>query len=121
FLQAVEPSDVKVQADGKAGGPAIIRVTGGGGDFLSLAKGVNSTLMPSVPLVYTVDYVLEPGKQYVKIVVTINNPTDSDALFNLSIPFGFITLLGEGQHLFVPGKAGFDMRFRIDQIYADYA
>jgi hypothetical protein len=116
FLQAVEPSKVEVAADGKDGTPAIIRVTGEGGDFLSLVNSINDLLIPPVKTQYSVDYILEPGKQYLKIVVTLTNVDTREAQFPLAIPFGFITLLGEGQRLFVPGEGGFDLRFFLEDV-----
>ncbi|MBI3183135.1 MAG: carboxypeptidase regulatory-like domain-containing protein [Myxococcales bacterium] len=116
FLEAIEPEKVEIADDGR-GGAARIRVFGKGGDFLSLTKSVNDIVLPA-PFDYQVDYILEPGKQYLKIVTTIANPDKTKAAgFPLAIPFGFITLMGEGQRLFVPGKAGFDMRFRLDEVY----
>lgn len=117
FLEAIEPSKVEVVADGSAGGAAIVRVSGKGGEFLSLAKSINDLVLPA-GCDYQVDYILEPGKQYLKIVTTIIN-TDKEKTvgFPLVVPFGLITLLGEGQRLFVPGKAGYDMRFRLEELY----
>ncbi len=118
FLQAFEPSKVEVAADGSDGGPAILRVTGKAGDFLSIVKPANGTLIPPVDFTYTVDYILAPGAAYLKIVCTLRNDGSTDALFPVTIPFGFIALLGEGQHLFVPGKAGYDARFQLeDNVY----
>ncbi len=115
FLQAIEPSKVAVLQDGSEGGAAIIRVSGQGANFLSLTKPITSVVLPERPLDYTCDYVLEPGKQYVKIVVTLTNTQPQPANFPITIPFGFVTLLGEGQRLFVPGQAGFDMRFHLEE------
>ncbi len=121
FLQAFEPSKVEVVADGSDGGPAQLRVTGKSGDFLSIVRPANGTLIPQVDFTYTVDYILEPGASYLKIVCTLTNDSPTDALFPVSIPFGFITLLGDGQHLFVPGKAGYDTRFELeDHIYPTF-
>jgi hypothetical protein len=118
FLQAVEPSKVEITADGSDGGPAIIRVSGRSGDFLSMLKNINNLVLPSGGLDYAVEYILEPGKQYLKIVTTVTNPsTTQPASFALSVPFGFVTLLSEGQNLFVPGQAGFDMRFHLEEVY----
>ena len=118
FLQAVEPSKVEVLSDGTGGTAAVIRVSGGSGNFLSILNGLNDVVIPKVPLSYTVDYTLEPGKSYLKIVVTMNNlDANSPALFPIQVPFGFVSLLGEGQDLFVPGQAGFDIRFRLDEVY----
>ncbi|MBM4381187.1 MAG: hypothetical protein FJ086_18090, partial [Deltaproteobacteria bacterium] len=118
FLQAIEPTKVEVAADGSDGKAAVVRVSGVSGDFVSIARPLNETVIPQVPLSYTVDYVLEPGKQYLKIAVTMKNEAKDGraASFPLSIPFGFITLLGEGQRLFVPGEPGFDMRYYLEEV-----
>lgn len=121
FLEAMEPSKVEVAADGSDGGPAIIRVTGDGNQFLSLAKGINSLILNNAKLSYQVDYVLEPGKQYVKAVATVKNDGKVPISFGVDVPTGFITLLGAGQKLFVPGKAGYDMRFRLEEVYSQPA
>ena len=121
LLEAMEPTKVEIVADGKQGGPAIVRVTGEGGEFLSMAKTVNDLVL-TAPLQYRVDYILEPGKQYVKAEVTVTNPeTNGPAQFPIEVPTGFITMLGAGQKLFVPGLAGYDMRFRLDEVYAKKA
>lgn len=118
FLTAIEPSKVEVLKDGGDGGPAIIRVSGTSGNFLSLIKALTDVVDPKQKLDYTCDYILEPGKQYLKIVTTVKNPTSTDAAWGLAVPFGFVTLLGEGQRLFVPGQAGFDMRYHLeDTVY----
>jgi hypothetical protein len=117
FLKAIEPEKVEVAEDG-SGGRAVIRVSGRGGDFLSLTKSINDVVIGKGPIAYQVDYILEPGKQYLKLVTTIINTSKTDSVnFPLAIPFGYITLLGEGQRLFVPGKAGYDMRYRLDEVY----
>ncbi len=116
FLQAVEPTRVEVSADGSDGKAAIIKVSGEGGDFLSLVNSINDLLIPPVKTQYSVEYILEPGKQYLKIVVTLTNVDTREAQFPLAIPFGFITLLGEGQRLFVPGEGGFDLRFFLEDV-----
>lgn len=115
FLQAIEPSKVEVLQDGSEGGAAIVRVSGQGANFISLTKSISSVVLPERPLDYTCDYILEPGKQYLKIVVTLTNNQAQLANFPVTIPFGFVTLLGEGQRLFVPGQAGFDMRFHLEE------
>lgn len=116
FLEAIEPEKVEVVADGKDGKAAILRVSGHGADFISITRAVNDTILPKFPLDFTVDYILEPGKQYLKIQVSIKNPDPARAAgFALAVPFGFVVLLGEGQKLFVP-EAGFDMRFHLDEV-----
>ncbi len=119
FLHAVEPSKVEVLADGSDGQAAKLRVSGGGGEFISIVKEINDSLnlVPKANLEYTVDYILEPGKQYLKIVTTITNKDTKDATYGAVIPFGFVTLLGEGQRLFLPNEAGFDVRFHLEEVY----
>ncbi len=116
FLTAIEPS--KVEAITADDGTAKIVVSGRSGSFISVVNAITDVVYPKDPLEYSVEYQLEPGKQYLKIVTTVTNPNETDVGFPLSIPFGFITLLGEGQRLFVPGQAGFDMRFHLeDTVY----
>ncbi|MBX5483503.1 MAG: hypothetical protein IRZ16_16905, partial [Myxococcaceae bacterium] len=121
FLEAMEPSKVEVVADGSDGKAAVIRVSGEGDQFLTLAKGINALVLNDAKLTYQVDYVLEPGAQYVKAVATVKNAGTEAVGFPVDVPVGFITLLGAGQKLFVPGKAGYDMRFRLDEVYAQPA
>ncbi len=45
FLQALAPERVVIVSDGSDGGPAIIRVTGYAGDFLTLIRGLNEQLI----------------------------------------------------------------------------
>lgn len=117
FLTALEPAKVEVVADGSDGKAAIVRVSGRSGSFISLVKAFTEVVDPKQPLDFSCDYILEPGKQYLKIVVTVTNPGPQEVSWGLNVPFGFVTLLGEGQRLFVPGKAGFDMRFHLEDVY----
>ncbi len=122
FLEAMEPSKVEVVEDGTQGDRAVVRVSGKGNQFLSLATSISELVLNDAELTYQVDYILERGKQYVVAEVTISNQSkDKAAQFPLEVPTGFITLLGAGQKLFVPGKAGYDMRFRLDEVYAQPA
>ena len=45
FLAGLNPSRISVTADGSDGGAARLQVTGYGGDFLTMAKGLNGFLM----------------------------------------------------------------------------
>lgn len=117
FLLGIEPSKVEIIADGSDGKAAIIRVSGGGADVISIAYSINDLIFPNKDLGFQVDYVLEPGKAYLKAVVTLTNNDKTPAGFPAPLPFGFVTLLGEGQRLFVPGEAGFDMRFHLEDVY----
>ncbi len=122
FLEAMEPSKVEVVEDGTTSDRAVVRVSGKGNQFLSLATSINDVVLGNAELAYQVDYILERGKQYVVAEVTIfNESKDKPAQFPLEVPTGFISLLGAGQKLFVPGVAGYDMRFRLDEVYAQPA
>lgn len=97
FLQALVPEAVEVVADGADGGAAIVRVSGAGGDFLSLTKALNQAVLnshdlPDNPLdVFDVDklvgdpqigyeifYELPPDAKYVRLRVRLTNLTDAD-------------------------------------------
>jgi hypothetical protein len=95
FLTAVEPSSVDVVNDAETGIAKIV-VSGGSGAFISVTKAITDLVFPKEELTYTCEYILEPGKQYLKLVTTVTNPGTEPVTFPLSIPFGFITLLGEG-------------------------
>ena len=53
FLEAIEPSEVAILSDGSLG-PAVIRVSGKGAEFLSLTKTINDVVV-NQPLDYHVD------------------------------------------------------------------
>lgn len=117
FLEAMEPQRVSVERDGSDGGAAVILVEGDGSQFLSLAKSFNELVLNGARLSYQIRYILEPGKSYVKAEVAVLNNGAVDVGFPIDVPVGYITLLGASQKLFVPGKAGYDMRFRLDEVY----
>ena len=134
-------------ADGNDGRAAQIMVTGVGGDLLEMVALLNTSLVMPSDLQLTQVYSLEPGKHYVTIQTTIKNtstgahpfpyvdPTQLDDLLgsdasviipagqtitsiSLSAPLGQFPLLGGEQKLFVPGVAGFNVRFAITDSYA---
>lgn len=101
FLQALVPDAVEVVADGRDGGAAVVRVSGSGGDFLSLTKSLNQAVLNSHELPpglldvldpdnldgapqigYEVLYELEPEARHVRIRVRLTNLTDE----TLAIP-----------------------------------
>lgn len=101
FLQALVPEQVDIVNDGSDGETAIVRVSGNGGDFLSLTKSLNQAVLNSHELEggllgildpenldgdpkigYEVFYELAPGARYVRIRVRMTNNTDEA----LSIP-----------------------------------
>lgn len=107
FLQALEPDQVEVLADGSDGGPARVRVSGSGADFLSLTKALNRALLNShelegagltglfdveglseVPqLAYEIVYELAPDTRYVRLTTKMTNITDGE----LALPLPDIT------------------------------
>ena len=99
FVEALVPDDVRVHRSGADGGPAVVRVTGYGGNFLTLTRTLNHVILnshelPDDPLDalninnlvgdpklrYQVDYSLSPGKRFVDIKVRVENLSD-DVLY----------------------------------------
>lgn len=144
FLEAVATDQVEIVSDGSDGGPAIVRASGFGGDFLTLVGLLNRAATGShtdyqnadsdPALRYENDFILEPGKRYVTIRFRVRNLTDrtvtfpgSDAttllrllgldLEGFTLPLGDISLFGDTSAPFVPG-AGFDLRRSLDRAFA---
>ena len=125
--------------DGADGGPAEILVTGVAGDLFEMVSLLNTGLVFPSDLTMSQLYKLEPGKRYVTIETTIKNtatgahpfpylqPSQLDNLLGMSVPgiaslqlsapLGQFPLLGGEQSLFVPGVAGFNVRFGIEDTY----
>jgi hypothetical protein len=139
FFTVIDPTEVRVTADGADGGPAEVTVTGTGGDLFQMVALINTGLVHPQDLEFKQVYRLEPGKKYVTIETSIKNagagmhpfpffdPTQLDALLGkdipgignlqLSVPIGQLPLLGGEQTIFTPGAAGFNVRFAIDESY----
>jgi hypothetical protein len=139
FFTVIDPTEVRVTADGSDGGPAEVTVTGTGGDLFQMVALINTGLVHPQDLEFKQVYRLEPGKKYVTIETTIKNvgagthpfpfldPTQLDALLGqdipgigqlqLSVAIGQLPLLGGEQTIFTPGAAGFNVRFAIDDSY----
>lgn len=130
------------RADGSDGGPARVAVVGQGGDLLQLAALLVAGVLFPPSLDFTVVYSLEPGKDYVAIETSIRNHTtgahplpylDPQELaqqlpgipmldqIQLSVPFGHLLLFGGEQKMFAPGTTGFNVRFGIEDSYANSA
>jgi hypothetical protein len=91
FLEAQVPEKIEVLSDGSDGGPAQVRVSGQGGDFLTMTKALNQAILNShniedltqllVPdnlngapkMTFSTIYELAPGDQHVKIRTTMTN------------------------------------------------
>jgi hypothetical protein len=138
LFEVIEPTEIRVTADGSDGGPAEITVTGKGGDLLQLAALLVAALLFPANLDFEVVYSLAPGKDYVEIRTSIIN-NDSGAhplpyldpaaianqlpgipgldMIQLSVPFGALLLFGGEQKMFAPGDIGFNVRFGIEDSY----
>ncbi|HEY5951350.1 MAG TPA: carboxypeptidase-like regulatory domain-containing protein, partial [Kofleriaceae bacterium] len=139
FFTAIDPTDVKVTADGSDGNAAEVTVSGTGGDLFQMTNILNTALLSPATLHFEQKYKLEPGKRYVTIETTIKNtapgqhpfpfldPTQLNGLLGqyipdigtiqLSVPFGQLPLFGGEQTIFTPGVAGFNVRFAIEDSY----
>lgn len=118
--------DVTIVADGSDGGPAIVRVAGGSGVFLEALSILRSDLLarlfPGVDFDFRIetDYILEPGKPYVRIKSTayrlgedVPEPnTEALALPPVtgSVPI-FTTILGDKAQDLEPGIMAGDFLF----------
>ena len=119
FLRGLEPDQIRVLDDGSTGAAAHLRVTGHGSDFFTATKLVNAAALGS-GLDYLVDYRLGPSDDYLTLTASIVNPTAAAHPFpttQFPIPIGFIGLFGDGQPLFMPGEAGYDVRFTLQRSY----
>jgi hypothetical protein len=140
LLETMEPVSVGVTADGKDGGPAVVTVEGVGGDMLQMLAIVNTGLLYPPELRFREDYRLSPGARHVEIVSSITNtgasshplpyldpselvdlgvPLPEAASIELSVPMGHFLAFGAENPAWVPGRAGFDLRFAIDDAYRD--
>jgi hypothetical protein len=139
FFTAIDPTAVRVTADGSDGKAAEVTVTGTGGDLFQMTYLLNTGLLMPATLAFEQKYKLEPGKRYVTIETTVKNvgagshpfpyldPTQLDDLLGqtipnipniqLSVPLGQLPLFGGEQELFTPGVAGFNVRFAIEDSY----
>ncbi len=125
-------------ADGSDGRPAEVMVKGVAGDLLQMVALLNTGLMFPGDLQFTVIYRLEPGKQYVEIETTIINGSNGAHPFpflqpqeikdlgfdvpglenlQLSVPMGMLPLFGGEQDIFTPGRAGFNVKYAIEDTY----
>ncbi|MDR0965889.1 MAG: CehA/McbA family metallohydrolase [Myxococcales bacterium] len=129
LLRGLKPDEVFVKADGSDGGPAIVTVRGKGKEFMTMVKALNDLLL-SEHFTYEVDYVLDPvlpsapaheGRS-LRVHVTATNASETETISlateTMPVGFGFVILMGADQPLFLPGKAGFDLRYALLDAYA---
>jgi len=133
-----EPAPSFQLRDGSDGKAAEVMVTGTGNDLLQMVALLNTGLMFPSNLAFTVTYRLEPGKSYVEIETTIENTSAGAHPFpylqpqeikdlgfdvpgvenlQLSVPMGMLPLFGGEQELFAPGRAGFNVKYAIEDTY----
>jgi hypothetical protein len=119
FLSAVEPTKIAALDDGSTGAPARIRVTGKASEFLTSTKFIDdATIGPGVS--FAIDYALGPDDDFLSITSSVINEKPYPHTFpvhTFPIPMGFIGLFGDGQPLFLPGEAGYDVRFTLEKTY----
>jgi hypothetical protein len=140
LFTVINPTKVEVTKRGDDGGAAEVTVTGTGGDLLQMVSLLNTGLMFPSTLTFQNIYRLSPGKKYVEIETVMTNgpngahpfpyldPTQLDDLLGrnipnvaniqLSVPLGQLPLFGGEQVLFAPGVAGFNVKYAIDDSYA---
>lgn len=143
LLAAMEPQSFEVTSDGSDGGPAVVTVEGEAGDLLQMVAVMNLGLLYPPGLRFKSEYRLAAGDRHVEIRTTITNtddvphplpfldPADLADLISseggtipgldqltLSTPMGHLALFGAEQHLFATGSAGFNVRFAIEDSYA---
>ena len=104
FLEMIDPESVKVIADGKDGGAAIIEVKGTGGEFITMIRYLNQLLLGThkdpaelikgilagnppdsdsdANIEFSTRYILEPGARHVRIESKMKNIS----LRNLEMP-----------------------------------
>lgn len=119
FLSAVEPTKIQLIDDGSGGGTARIRVSGKQSEFLTSTKFIDDATIGS-GLSFAVDYALGPADDFLTITSSVVNERISPHTFPAQaypIPLGFIGLFGDGQPLFLPGEAGYDVRFSLEKSY----
>ena len=103
FLEVIDPETITVVSDGQQGGPAIIEVSGRGGEFVTMLRLFNQVMVnsydpsenlprllvdgkparldqePQIEL--RVRYILEPDARHVKVVASLTNITDKTLEF----------------------------------------
>jgi predicted metal-dependent phosphoesterase TrpH len=139
LFTVINPTKVEVTNDGSDGRAAEVTVTGTGGDLFQMVYLLNTGLLQPASLEFTNTYRLQPGARYVEIETTIKNkstgahpfpflqPSQLDDLLGrsvpgiqnlqLSVPMGQLPLFGGEQDIFVPGFAGFNVEYAIEDTY----
>ncbi len=131
FLGAVDPEKSEIVNDGKDGKPAIVRITGKGASFVALTEQINNLVIfagGSNRLHFELSYILRPGVNYIEFHVKVTNQSKSSYAFsdfaskanpNGSIPSatGIVGLFGKRNTVFIPGHAGYNIRFTLESVF----
>jgi len=127
FIEALDPKEVKVIADGSDGGAARILVTGRGNEFLALTEFMMKTVLDPETLLFETEYALAPGERYVEITSRVinNDPRGRSHEFHniefsdtrVPIPMGDALLFNAKTDLFIAGDGGFEQRLVLDERY----
>src|SRR5262249_38166417 len=99
-------------------------VSGEGGPFLTEANLLNNAALGN-GFSFAIEYALAPDDQFVRITSSITNTSGSDRQMrvtfqgtNIDIPFGTVALFGATNKVFIPGVAGFDLRWTLPELQA---
>ena len=147
FLEALKPDKVvdpldprekktlppmEVLNDGSNGEPAELVVRGYGGDFIALTQTLLEQVLgdsrSNPALMFQTFYRLRPGQKYVEIETRIQNVSQTGSRIefgkvpvidvDVPTPFGDVALFGAGNHVFMPHEAGYDLRYRLEDVFA---
>jgi hypothetical protein len=121
---------IEIERPGGDGGDAVLVVRAVGDDFLAITQTVNQLLLTdnraSPSFNFETRYILHPGAQFLEIDTKVTNVSTDTKSFpqtfgstEVPTPFADIILFGAGNKVFTPNKAGYDMRFHLEDIYAN--
>ncbi len=114
FLEAQVPEKVEVLSTGEDGGAARVKVSGTGGQFLTLTKSLNQVILNShevdfaklaspdelngaPKLAFSTVYELAPDVRYIKIETSMTNITDADLPIPSDVTSTLLNLVGLGE------------------------
>ncbi len=133
FLAVVDTKSSQLLCDGSGackgfdGHPAVVKVSGTGASFIALTEKINDMLLfmgGKNRLHFDMYYILQPRKNYVKLKVTLTNKSKSAYVYQTfggAVPSvaGMVGLFGKRNKIFVPGVAGYNIRFAIEHAFAN--
>jgi hypothetical protein len=125
FLAAVDTTSSKVIQTGAGGKDAIVRISGTGASFIALTEQLNDLITfmgGSNRLYFEMDYILQPGKNYVKLVTKVVNKSKSTYSFEnfggvIPSVAGMVGIFGKRNKVFIPGMAAYNIRFSLESVF----